>query len=155
VKDLEPHLRQLGFDLKVFGRNTVVIEGIPADVKPGSEQKILTDVLEDFKANEHASVIDVRDRLAKSFACKAAIKAGDPLNAQEMTVLIEQLFLTNMPYVCPHGRPVVIRIPVEDRPVGKTCLSTASASRSKDPIIQGVDKARAGHSGQPQSACQQ
>ncbi|OGU28414.1 MAG: hypothetical protein A2X67_03655, partial [Ignavibacteria bacterium GWA2_55_11] len=63
VKDLEPHLRQLGFDLKVFGRNTVVIEGIPADVKPGSEQKILTDVLEDFKANEHASVIDVRDRL--------------------------------------------------------------------------------------------
>ncbi|OGU71957.1 MAG: hypothetical protein A3H45_02155 [Ignavibacteria bacterium RIFCSPLOWO2_02_FULL_55_14] len=122
VKDLEPHLRQLGFDLKVFGRNTVVIEGIPADVKPGSEQKILTDVLEDFKANEHASVIDVRDRLAKSFACKAAIKAGDPLNAQEMTVLIEQLFLTNMPYVCPHGRPVVIRIPVEelDRRFGRT-----------------------------------
>jgi DNA mismatch repair protein MutL len=122
VRELEEQLRQLGFDLKLFGKNTVVIEGIPADVKFGNEKKILLDVLEEYKANEHAGVIDARDRLAKSFACKAAIKAGDPLSANEMTVLIEQLFLTKMPYVCPHGRPVVIRIPIEelDRRFGRT-----------------------------------
>jgi len=71
-------------------KNTVVIEGIPADVKVGNEKKILLDVLEEYKANEHAEVMDARDRLAKSFACKAAIKAGDPLTSNEMTVLIEQ-----------------------------------------------------------------
>ncbi len=122
AKELAGHLQLLGFDLKLFGRNTIVIEGIPADVKVGNEKKILVDVLEEYKANEHADVIDARDRLAKSFACKAAIKAGDPLTAQEMTVLIEQLFQTKMPYVCPHGRPVVIRIPVEelDRRFGRT-----------------------------------
>ncbi|MEK6650350.1 MAG: DNA mismatch repair protein MutL, partial [Bacteroidota bacterium] len=122
ARELEDHLQKLGFDLKLFGKNTVVIEGIPADVKVGSEKKILLDVLEEYKANEHADVMDARDRLAKSFACKAAIKAGDPLTSQEMTVLIEQLFLTKMPYVCPHGRPVVIRIPVEelDRRFGRT-----------------------------------
>lgn len=122
VRELEEQLRQLGFDLKLFGKNTVVIEGIPADVKVGNEKKILLDVLEEYKANEHADVIDARDRLAKSFACKAAIKAGDPLAANEMTALIEQLFLTKMPYVCPHGRPVVIRIPIEelDRRFGRT-----------------------------------
>lgn len=122
VRELADHLQKLGFDLKLFGKNTVVIEGIPADVKVGSEKKILLDVLEEYKANEHADVMDARDRLAKSFACKAAIKAGDPLTSQEMTVLIEQLFLTKMPYVCPHGRPVVIRIPVEelDRRFGRT-----------------------------------
>jgi DNA mismatch repair protein MutL len=122
VRELESHLHQLGFDLKLFGKNTVVIEGIPADVKVGSEKKILLDVLEEYKGNEHAEVIDARDRLAKSFACKAAIKAGDPLTSNEMTVLIEQLFLTKMPYVCPHGRPVVIRIPIDelDRRFGRT-----------------------------------
>lgn len=122
AKELVGHLELLGFDLKLFGKNTIVIEGIPADVKVGNEKKILVDVLEEYKSNEHADVIDARDRLAKSFACKAAIKAGDPLTAQEMTVLIEQLFQTKMPYVCPHGRPVVIRIPVEelDRRFGRT-----------------------------------
>jgi DNA mismatch repair protein MutL len=122
VKELLPHLERLGFDLKPFGRNTVVIEGIPADVRVGSERKILQDVLDEFKNNEHAGVADVRDNIAKSFACKAAIKAGDKLNITEMIALIEHLFLTKMPYVCPHGRPVIIRIPLDelDKRFGRT-----------------------------------
>ena len=122
AKELVPHLTHIGFDLKLFGKNTVVIEGIPADVRIGNEKRILQDVLDEFKNNEHASTIDVRDNLAKSFACKAAIKAGDPLNATEMIVLIDQLFATRMPYVCPHGRPVVIKVPLDelDRRFGRT-----------------------------------
>ncbi len=122
VKELLPHLVCLGFDIKLFGRNTVVIEGIPADVRIGNEKKILQDVLDEFKNNEHAGIKDVRDNLAKSFACKAAIKAGDKLNITEMVVLIEHLFLTKMPYVCPHGRPVIVRIPLEelDKRFGRT-----------------------------------
>jgi DNA mismatch repair protein MutL len=122
VKELQPHLEKLGFDLKLFGKNTIVIEGIPADVRVGGEKKILQDVLDEFKNNEHAGISDVRDNLAKSFACKAAIKAGDKLNTTEMVVLIEHLFLTKMPYVCPHGRPIVVRIPLEelDKRFGRT-----------------------------------
>ncbi|MGB2868641.1 MAG: DNA mismatch repair endonuclease MutL [Bacteroidota bacterium] len=122
VMELLPHLGKLGFDMKLFGKNTVVIEGIPADVRIGNEKKILQDVLDEFKNNEHASTIDARDNLAKSFACKAAIKAGDRLNANEMVVLIDQLFATQMPYVCPHGRPVVVKIALEelDRRFGRT-----------------------------------
>ena len=122
VKELLPHLIRLGFDIKLFGKNTVVIEGIPADVRIGNEKKILQEVLDEFKNNEHAGVKDVRDNLAKSFACKAAIKAGDKLNITEMVVLIEHLFLTKMPYVCPHGRPVIVRIPLEelDKRFGRT-----------------------------------
>ena len=51
----------------------------------------------------------VRDNLAKSYSCKSAIKAGDSLNEAEMRSLIDQLFATSMPYVCPHGRPIVLR----------------------------------------------
>ncbi len=122
VRELEEPLRLLGFDLRLFGKNTVIIEGLPADVKVGKEKRILQDVLEDFKKNAHDTTVEVRDRLAKSYACKAAIKAGDPMTRVEMRVLIEQLFLTKMPYVCPHGRPIVIRIPIEelDRRFGRT-----------------------------------
>jgi DNA mismatch repair protein MutL len=122
VKELQAHLERLGFDIKLFGKNTVVIEGIPADVRIGNERKILQDVLDEFKNNEHAGISDVRDNLAKSFACKAAIKAGDKLNITEMIVLIEHLFLTKMPFVCPHGRPVIVKIPLEelDKRFGRT-----------------------------------
>jgi DNA mismatch repair protein MutL len=122
VVELEDPLKQLGFDIRLFGKNTVIIEGLPADVKVGNEKRILQDVLEDYKKNTEGTTVEVRDKLAKSYACKAAIKAGDPLNHEEMKVLIEQLFLTRMPYVCPHGRPVVIRIPIDelDRRFGRT-----------------------------------
>lgn len=122
AKELIPHLEKLGFDLKPFGKNTVIIEGIPADVRVGSEAQILQDVLDEYRNNEHAQTIDARDNLAKSFACKAAIKAGDRLNTTEMLILIDQLFATQMPYVCPHGRPIVVKISVEelDKRFGRT-----------------------------------
>jgi len=122
VKELTPDLERLGFDLKPFGRNTVVIEGIPAEVRVGSEEKILQDLLDEYRNNEHETTMDVRENLSKSYACKAAIKAGDRLNVPEMISLIDQLFATEMPYVCPHGRPVIIKISIEelDRRFGRT-----------------------------------
>ena len=122
VKELLPDLMRVGFDLRLFGKNTVVIDGIPAEVRIGNEKKILQEVLDEFKNNEHGGLKDTRDNLAKSFACKAAIKAGDRLNVTEMVVLIEHLFLAKMPYVCPHGRPVLVRIPLEelDKRFGRT-----------------------------------
>lgn len=122
VKELMPHLNALGFDIRLFGKNTVIMDGIPSDVRVGNERKILQEVLDEYKNNENAGIKDIRDNLAKSFACKAAIKAGDRLNTTEMISLIEHLFLTKMPYVCPHGRPIIIRIPLEelDKRFGRT-----------------------------------
>jgi DNA mismatch repair protein MutL len=122
VKVLLPHLEKLGFDIKLFGKNTVVIEGIPGDVRVGKETTILQDILDEFKRNEHQEKIDARDNVAKSFSCKAAIKAGDRLNTSEMISLIDQLFAVSMPYVCPHGRPVLIKLSVEelDKRFGRT-----------------------------------
>ncbi len=122
VDELHPHLEGLGFSVKLFGKNTIVIEGIPVDVRVGSEKRILQDVLDEYRHNEHNVKLDVRDRLAKSFACKAAIRAGDRLKPEEMVNLVDQLFATSMPYVCPHGRPVVIKLSIEelDKRFGRT-----------------------------------
>ncbi len=121
VKEIQPLLNTLGFDLKTFSKNTIVIEGIPADVRPGYEHNILQKVLDEYRSNMNAQ-IDARDNLAKSFACKTAIKTGDRLTDEEMRDLIDQLFATEMPYVCPHGRPVVIKLSVDelDKKFGRT-----------------------------------
>lgn len=122
VKDLLPHFDVLGFDIKLFGKNTIVIEGVPPDVRPGHEEMIVQEVLALYKEYQRDTPTNIRDNLAKSFSCKSAIKAGDSLTEQEMRSLIDQLFATKMPYVCPHGRPVVLRISIDelDRRFGRT-----------------------------------
>ncbi len=122
LKELQPYLTKLGFEIKFFGNNTVVIDGVPQDVKLGHEEEVLMDILHEYRKNETEKGIDEQDNLAKSFACKAAIKAGDPLNEREMRLLVDQLFATSVPYVCPHGRPVIIKIPLDefDKRFGRT-----------------------------------
>lgn len=114
AKKLAPHLEGLGFVIKFFGKNTVVVEGIPPDVTPGKETTIFQEILDLYKENEHDVKLEPRENLAKSYSCKAAIKAGDPLNEQEMRSLLEQLFATKVPFVCPHGRPVIIKLSLSE-----------------------------------------
>jgi DNA mismatch repair protein MutL len=122
LMELLPHFEQLGFVIKPFGKNTVVVEGVPPDVRAGQSTRIVEDLLSLYKEYQQHSPLEVRDNLAKSFSCKAAIKAGDKLNEPEMRSLIDQLFSTKMPYVCPHGRPVVLKISIDelDRRFGRT-----------------------------------
>ncbi len=110
TKELLPHLQGIGFETKLFGKNTIVLEGVPPEVKAGTEANILQDILDEFKNNQLRVKLEARDNIAKSFSCKAAIKAGERLSEVEMRSLIDQLFGTSMPYVCPHGRPVLIKI---------------------------------------------
>lgn len=122
LKELNPHLIKLGFQLKFSSRYYITIEGVPEDIKSGSEEKILREFVEEFKINQLEKKLEEKDNIAKSYSCKTAIKAGDKLSEREMRLLIDQLFATSMPYVCPHGRPVVIKISLEefDRRFGRT-----------------------------------
>ncbi len=122
LKEINPYLTKLGFAIKFFSKNTIVIEGVPEDVKKGSEEKVILEVLEEYSVNLREKKLEAREYLAKTYSCKAAIKAGDYLSEREMRLLIDQLFATSMPYVCPHGRPVVVKISLEefDRRFGRT-----------------------------------
>jgi len=122
VKELEPYLTNLGFTIKFKAKNIIEIIGIPSDLKSEHETDTLLDILHEFRKNQQEKQLEVRDNLAKSFSCKAAIKAGDKLSEKEMRILVDKLFATSMPYVCPHGRPIVIKIPIEelDKRFGRT-----------------------------------
>jgi DNA mismatch repair protein MutL len=122
LQALNPLLNQIGFQLKFFSKNTIVIEGVPEDIKSGSEERILREFIKEYSVNDREKKLEQKDNIAKSYSCKAAIKAGDKLSEKEMHLLIDQLFATSMPYVCPHGRPIIIKISLEefDRRFGRT-----------------------------------
>jgi DNA mismatch repair protein MutL len=107
LRELMPDIRALGFDLREFGKNTVVVEGIPADLNNVGEHELLEHLLEGFKNNQSILKLDKRDNLARSLARNAAIKAGTKLSAEEMNQLTDQLFACQMPNVALNGKPVI------------------------------------------------
>ncbi|MBS1910834.1 MAG: DNA mismatch repair endonuclease MutL [Bacteroidetes bacterium] len=122
LRELRSDLLSLGFDITLEKGEQAMIHGVPNDVRAGQEGAILRELLDQYLEYQQMGNTDQRDLIAASFACRASIKAGDPLSQEEMLNLIEQLFSTSMPYVCPHGRPIVIRIDLAelDRRFGRT-----------------------------------
>ncbi len=114
ARSIEKELKSLGFDIELQSKRKIKVRGIPSDVKPGNEAQILQELIDEFKENDVKLNLEKRDNLAKSYACKHAIKAGDPLNENEMLNLIDNLFSVKMPYVCPHGRPTIVKISMEE-----------------------------------------
>lgn len=113
-KELKPELNDLGFNFSFRNDDVIELTGIPSDVNIGDENRIFTELLDQYKEYEQNLHLEKRDNLAKSFACRGAIKAGQRLTQTEMLNLIDTLFAANMPYVCPHGRPTVIRITTDE-----------------------------------------
>ncbi len=107
LRELLPDIRALGFDIREFGKNTVVVEGIPADLGNVSEDALLEHLLEGFKNNLSILRLDKRDNLAKSLARNAAIKFGVKLSSEEMNLLIDQLFACQMPNIALNGKPII------------------------------------------------
>jgi DNA mismatch repair protein MutL len=107
LKELLPDIRALGFDIREFGRNTVVVEGIPADINNANEHELLEQLLEGFKNNLSILKLDKRDNLARSLARNAALKVGVKLSMEEMNQLVDQLFACQMPNLALNGKPVI------------------------------------------------
>ena len=121
-EEISEDLGRLGFNLNRLGARTVMIEGVPQDVLSGSESYILQDMIQEYQQNAEKLKLEKRENLAKSYSCRNAIMSGQKLSLEDMRSLIDRLFATKMPYVCPHGRPVIIRISLEqlDRMFGRT-----------------------------------
>ncbi len=111
--DIIPSLNTLGFRLREFGPHTVLVEAVPTGMRGGSEGAILKEIIDYYRENR---VFDYSPskRLAASYSCKAAVKAGDPLTEEEMRVLVDQLFATENPFYCPHGRPIIINLSIDE-----------------------------------------
>jgi len=112
---------RVGFEARVFGPRSVLIEGTPAVLGGRSPERTFREVLESL-ALELRSGRDRLSAMAASFACRAAVKSGDTLGEAEMASLFDRLMQSAEPLTCPHGRPTVIQIPRSelDRKFGRT-----------------------------------
>lgn len=112
-REILPFLEKIGYTVKTFSGRSFSIEAVPAGVKHAGDEKVLLEILDEYKKNR-GEQYDIREKVATSFSCKTAIKAGERLTQEEMLALIDQLFETKTPYFCPHGRPVIINISLEE-----------------------------------------
>jgi len=107
--ELEKEITALGFQFNHFGKNSIVINGIPAEL-PGSisETKLFEGLLEQFKFNQSELKLERKENLARSIAKKSSIKAGMSLSLIEMRSLIDKLFACKVPNYGPSGNPTFI-----------------------------------------------
>jgi len=104
---------KLGFSIKTFSGNSIVIDEVPAELEDWRGGEVFLDILKQFE-DEFEVTENFRDSMAKSVACKAAIKAGHRLSKKEMLALINDLFACDVPYFCPHGRPLMIKLGLDE-----------------------------------------
>ena len=113
VKNNIEIFKNTGFDIEIFGENSVKINGIPDLEYKAKTQNIFMDILDEMLTNERTSIKDVEERFIATVACKAAVKANMDLSVPEVENLIQSLLSLNNPYTCPHGRPTTIKISKE------------------------------------------
>jgi DNA mismatch repair protein MutL len=108
-------LETYGFSLMRLSGRTVAIKAVPADLPAGEARNMLAEVLETVDAERRgAARASVRERVAASLACHAAIKVNMPLAPEKMRWLIDRLLTTSSPTTCPHGRPAILRLTTRD-----------------------------------------
>ncbi|MBI1955120.1 MAG: DNA mismatch repair endonuclease MutL [Acidobacteria bacterium] len=108
-------LAAAGFETEPFGQNTVAVKSVPADVKADDVERLLGELMENLEKESRAlSPEAIRNKIAASVACHAAIKVNTPLDQQKMEWLLGELAATRHPMSCPHGRPVVLKYGMKD-----------------------------------------
>ena len=106
-----PALARLGYDIEPFGDGTIKVSAVPSLLSTEDSAQALRSLAEDLEGLDRgAHVQDALQRIAATTACHAAVKANYPLTYEKMMHLLEELRATAYSTVCPHGRPVMLRI---------------------------------------------
>ncbi len=110
ILQLLEDINQLGFDISVFGKNTIIINGTPADITKGEEKEILEGILENYKLNQQHLKLDKRENLARSLARNSGISKGTVLEQEQLQMLITDLFECEQPRYTPSGKVTYISL---------------------------------------------
>lgn len=104
-------LRRLGFEVDGFGGAAIKVSAVPALLTAADSSKALVALAEDLEGLDRgAQVQEALQRIAATTACHAAVKANDALTYEKMTHILDELRATAYSTVCPHGRPVMLRL---------------------------------------------
>lgn len=104
VLEMEEDLKALGFLVEPFGKNDIIIKGMPAEIGAANEKEIFEGLIEQFKRNKSELSIPRKENLARALARRTALKKGARLSEEEMSGLIDQLFGCSSPNYAPNGQ---------------------------------------------------
>lgn len=110
---LETHvdeLRAIGFDIERFSGNAFAIAALPPELIRNDAESFLRKLIDASLEEKSSHVTRVRERIAASLACQAAIKVHRPLSGEEMARVVAELLRSSNPFACPHGRPIIVDI---------------------------------------------
>ena len=107
-------VKRIGITFEQAGPDVIRITGAPEDFLESEMEQVIKDILIAFHESDLPSPATMRHRMMAYAACRGAIKRGDPLNVRQMKELISDLFHTTRPFVCPHGRPTIVKFTPEE-----------------------------------------
>jgi DNA mismatch repair protein MutL len=114
LEEMREVFGQIGIDLEPFGGQTVLIRSLPTDFEGLDIAAVVVDVAADLEAEKAPpSAEQVRDRVLTRMACHAAVKANRRLSVDEMRALIRDIIRARLPHTCPHGRPTMALLTLE------------------------------------------
>jgi DNA mismatch repair protein MutL len=114
LKEIEGELKLLGFSIEKTGKNTITINGRPAESDSSNPLEMLEILLEDYKNSQADPSVGAKEKVAASMACASAIQYGKVLTQGEMEDLFDTLFACQSPNYSPKGKPVISILTLED-----------------------------------------
>ncbi len=101
-------LAEIGVNLEEFSGQTFVVRALPVWMKNTDATIFIEEMFDRVLSDQHIDVIKMQDHAIATLACKASLKANTYLTKEGMQGLVNDLMRCDNPYVCPHGRPVII-----------------------------------------------
>lgn len=114
IMSLKEEFKKIGFEIEPFGKNTIVVQGTPAELGEFNTKEMVESILETYKLNTFDTKLDPFDNMCRSMAKSASIKYGKSLTQEELTTMIEHLFLCENPMYNPSGKPILMEMSKSD-----------------------------------------
>ncbi|MBZ5564659.1 MAG: DNA mismatch repair endonuclease MutL, partial [Acidobacteriia bacterium] len=109
-QDIAEELAENGFEVEPFGQRTIAVKAAPAEIPAEGVEHLMREILDGVGREARAISLEaLRNKIAASISCHAAIKVNMALERSKMEWLLRELARTECPMTCPHGRPVVLR----------------------------------------------
>jgi DNA mismatch repair protein MutL len=114
VRNLLDEFGLLGFDIQEFGKNSIVVNGAPADLPDSNVVQVIEGILETYKLNTIDAKVEKHDNLCRSIARNTCVKYGKVLDEEEMRLMVNNLLLCENPLYTANGKPVMMEIEISE-----------------------------------------
>lgn len=108
VLEMQQEIESLGFRIEIFGKNTLLVSGVPGNISTTREKELFEGLIEQFKVNQAELSVPLGENLARALAKRASLKNGQLLVREEMRALVDNLFVCTTPNYSPDGRPTFV-----------------------------------------------